>query len=161
LWRDAAGEVQRVVIESDGTEGRGSVEARRQGARVSITGRSLAGQEIKVDEPLTAATSLGVHQLFASHFAVAARAAKLAPGASLDFDETTIGLGSRAKLRATRYAVTRQPDVSVELSGKKLSVRRLELKPEKGPPTLIDIDQDGRPFGMSMPSFGLVIRRVE
>ncbi|HZS41731.1 MAG TPA: amidohydrolase family protein [Polyangia bacterium] len=159
LEAGAAGDGERLVIASDGADGRGRVELVRDGTRARGRGTLLAGVEVAVDEPLPDGALLAPDGFVAGRILLAPRLAALAVGQTLDVRVRDVALGSAVELRAHALHVARTGDVTLGAA----AARRYELKPDAGPPSVLYLDAAGWPLELEIEAYGATVRfkRVE
>jgi imidazolonepropionase-like amidohydrolase len=157
----ASGDGERLVLSSDGAEGRGRVELVRAAGKAQLSGTLLSGEPAAHDEPLAPGTLLGAQDFFANWFLVAPRLASLAPGAKLAFERKELALGSAMRLQERAVTVVREADGSVKLNGAEVRARRYRL--EGKPAGLLFVDESGFPLALELSVYGATVKitRVE
>lgn len=158
----------RLLLESDGPQGRGRLALERRaggGAPVAhLTGTLLPGLAVARDEPLAPSVELAAEGFVAPSILLALRAAELAPNASLEVHRREVSLGSKVTLAERSVLVTRVPDATLTTARGPVAVRRFEVAPApaqvgaRGPVSLLSVDARGWLVRAESHAHGAVLR---
>lgn len=144
----------RLVIEGDGPVGRGKAVVTRAGRRIGIQGVLLSGERTTYGTEVNEGVYLGVDHFFSHMLLVTPKLAPLAVGQSVDVQIGEVDIRSAARVVVRGSTITRAADETIGA----VKVKRYDVKPVKGPPSALFLDDRGAPYRYEISAFGAVVR---
>jgi hypothetical protein len=154
----AAAQGERLVLESDGSQGRDKIELTREEGRARLRGTLLSGPGVDKEEALSAGALLGVGKFLASWVLLGQRLVALPVGQELSIEMRQLSLGSSAELSEEPCRIVRSPDTTLAFRGAQIPARRYAITPPKGPKSTLWLDQAGWPIGFELEAYGSAVQ---
>ena len=163
LFSGAAGDGERLTLESDGAKGRGHITVKREAGRARTSGTLLPGLDVQKDEPLSVGVLLGVEEFLASKVLLGQRLQALSIDQEIEIPTRTLALGSSADLAEDTVRARRAADTTIAQGATSRPARRYDLTPKDGPKSVLWLDQDGYPIAYQIAVYGAPVQfnRVE
>jgi imidazolonepropionase-like amidohydrolase len=144
LWTGASGKGERLVLASEGANGRGRVEVTRKGKVARVEGTLVSGDRVSTEVPLDENAWLVPDRFLASKFLVAAEIEKLKPKDHFKPSMRIVSLGSNAEVKSEVWDIQRLDP----------KAKRFEIELEKGKPQTLTLDAEGWPSELESASHG-------
>lgn len=158
LWPGAAGVGERMVLESDGANGRGRVEVKRAGGKAHGQGLLLSGVEGAADLAIEEGELLGADHFLASKLLLAPRLAAMEVGQTLETRQREVSLGSAIEATHATVKVTRTADLPLGPEEGPGVARRFEITEGKRRPGVLLLDAAGTPLRYEISAHGATLR---
>lgn len=163
LYAGATGDGERLVIESDGSKGRGRAAVERADGRARMNGKLLSGVTFAKEEAAPGGVLLGAEEFLAGNVLVGQRLHDLPVGKEQEVRIQNLSFGSSADLSEASFRVVRSPDTTISFRGADVPARRYEMTPARGPKNVLWIDPDGFPIAFEIEAYGAAVqfKRIE
>jgi hypothetical protein len=148
LWPGEGGVGQRIMLESDGAQGRGRAAALRRGTNTHVAGATLPGTPADLDAKLEETALLGARGFLATTLLLTPKLQAMKPGAKLSVVVGELALGSAVELPTTTWTIVRKPAEGTS---------RFEIAPDKGPKSVLVLDANGWPSSYEINAFGSIV----